>query len=67
MKVPKPPCRVNNQDCPDRHVYCHSECEKYIEFEKDKKVYDAFVKKQKQKYREQRAYEIENYNRYYKK
>lgn len=28
----KPPC---DRECPDRHVGCHSECEKYIKYRKE--------------------------------
>lgn len=59
MKVPIAPCK----DCPDRHLHCHSECEKYIQFVKDKKIYDDFVYKQKLANQDLRSYEINKIKR----
>ena len=40
------PCK----DCPDRYPKCHTECEKYIEFRKNR---DEYLKKKKDaKYKE---------------
>lgn len=39
----KAPCK----DCPDRQVGCHSTCEKYITFAKEKRQQNETIKKAK--------------------
>ena len=37
---PKPPCH----NCENRHIGCHAECEKYIDFRKKLDDYNEVVK-----------------------
>jgi hypothetical protein len=32
----RPPCK----DCPDRHIGCHSKCEKYLAFRRERDAYN---------------------------
>lgn len=38
------PCK----DCPDRHYLCHSECEKYLTFHKEREAYLNWKAKENQ-------------------
>lgn len=35
IKEPQPPCK----DCTKRHFKCHSECDEYIQFKKDREEF----------------------------
>lgn len=37
----KGPCFENGEDCPRRHVGCHSECEKYLAFRAERDAINA--------------------------
>ena len=41
----KAPCK----DCPDRKVGCHSTCEKYLEFRKERDELNETIQKQRDK------------------
>ena len=41
------PCK----DCEERHVGCHSECEKYIEFKRKLRREKDILEREKHKYR----------------
>lgn len=43
MQRPTSPC----YHCPDRHIGCHGQCEKYIEFRKKREDYLKIVHEQK--------------------
>lgn len=43
MKINDSPCK----DCPDRHFGCHSECDSYSEFRKER---DLAIKKRLEEY-----------------
>lgn len=42
----KAPCK----DCPDRHQGCHSECEKYLEFRKERDELNELRHQENEKY-----------------
>jgi hypothetical protein len=43
----KAPCK----DCPNRHQGCHSECDKYIAFRKERDELNELKHKEKEKHR----------------
>lgn len=53
MKEPLAPCK----DCTKRHFKCHSECDEYIKFRKDREMYLEEKAKVMKKYHEAIAYD----------
>lgn len=45
MSSIKCPCK----DCEKRHENCHSDCEGYLSFKKDKGDYDSMIRRKKYK------------------
>ena len=59
MKEPEAPCLF----CDERHLGCHTECDKYKEFTYDRKVYRESITKQKIEENEITDIEIKRYRK----
>lgn len=59
MKQPEAPCL----SCGDRHLGCHSECDKYSDFVKKRREYMGHIKKQKTDENILQAIEINRFKR----
>ena len=49
-----PPCKKDGVNCTKRSPGCHSKCEEYAEFIKQKEAEDALIKKQREESRLER-------------
>ncbi len=56
---PKSPCK----DCPDRHIGCHSQCEKYKVFAEDNKQVQYEIRKVVDRENSLNAYEMQRAKR----